>query len=167
MSIEPLDWVYAYLERDEDIVVPIKRMWNEWHAGHAEPPLEAFEALVLADERIENMGDVDHTEGFDWMEPDELEEYVRDMETHDFFSGPRVKLKSRLLTLEHIAHMIKKHNDRMERALLEARDLVGDGVSEPEEGQLIDAIEKTRELRRQLREAGLEADDDSEQLTHE
>ena len=44
MSSELLDWVYAYLERDEDIVVPIKKMWNEWHAMHAEPSLEAFTA---------------------------------------------------------------------------------------------------------------------------
>jgi hypothetical protein len=160
MSAELLNWVYAYLERDEDIVVPIKKMWNEWHAEHAEPPLEVFERMVLADERFENMGGVDHTEDMDWMEPDEMEEYVRDMEAHDYFSGPRVKLKSRPLTLEHIANMIKKHNDRMEEALRQAREAMPDDISEPEEGQLIDIAAKVEDLRRHLREAGLEASDD-------
>ncbi len=160
MSTEILDWIYAYLERDEDIVVPIKKMWNEWHAAHAEPSLEAFTAMVLADERFEEMGGVDHTEGMDWMEPDEMEEYVRDMEAHDFFSGPRVKLKSRELTLEHIAKMLKKHNDRMEEALRQAREIMPDDLSEEDEGRLIDAGVLIEKLRQQLREAGLEAGDD-------
>ncbi len=159
MSTELLDWVYAYLERDEDIVVPIKKMWNEWRATHPEPPLETFTAIVLADERVEDTGEVDHNEGMEWMEPDELEEYVRDMEARDFYSGPRVKLKSREITLEHIARMIKKHNDRMEQALLAARDAMPDDASEQEEGQLIDAIEMARQWRRKLREAGLEIDE--------
>ena len=164
MSTELLNWVNAYLERDEDIVVPIKKMWNEWHAAHAEPPLEVFERRVLADERFENMGGVDHTKDMDWMEPDELDEYVRDMEAHDYFSGPRVKLKSRVLTLEHIANMIKKHNDRMEEALRQAREAMPDDISEPEEGQIIDAIEMARQLRQKLRAAGLEPDDGEEPL---
>ena len=39
MSDDPLDWVIEYLEADEDIVVPIKKMWNEWEAEHREPHL--------------------------------------------------------------------------------------------------------------------------------
>ena len=39
MSAELFYWVQAYLERDEEIVVPIKKMWNEWHAIHEEPYL--------------------------------------------------------------------------------------------------------------------------------
>ncbi len=95
------------------------------------------------------------------MEPDEFEEYVRDMEAHDFYSGPRVKLKLRELTLEHIANMIKRHNDRMEEALRQAREAMPDDTSEDEEGQLIDIMAMTEELREHLREAGLEPPDDS------
>lgn len=159
-SDEVLAWVRDYLERDEDIVVPVKKMWNEWHAGHPAPPLEAFTAIVRADDRIEEMGEVDHTEDMDWMSPEELDEYVRDMEADGYYSGPRVKLKSRELTLEHIARMIKRHNDRMEEALRQAHAALPDDVSEEEEGQLIDVMALAEDLRRRLREAGLEADDE-------
>ncbi len=162
MSSELLDWVYTYLERDEDIVVPIKKLWNEWRADHTEPPLEVFTAMILADERFEEMGGVDHTRGMEWMSPEELEEYVQDMEAHGFFSGPRVKLKARELTLEHIARMIKKHNDRLEWALREAHKAMPEDASEEEEIQLLDIIGQVEQWRQQLREAGLEADEASE-----
>jgi hypothetical protein len=158
MSTEPIDWIHTYLERDEDIVVPIKKMWNEWRADHAEPSLQDFTASVLADERFEEMGGVDHSEGMEWMSKEEIEEYVRDMEANGFFSGPRVKLKSRTLTLEPITRMIKKHNDRMEWALQQARESMPDGVSEQEEGALIDIQVMARQLRQHLRETGLEPD---------
>jgi len=157
---ELIQWVRAYLEQDEDIIVPVKKMWNEWHAGHPAPSLEAFTAIVRADDRIEEMGEVDHTEDMDWMSPEELDEYVRDMEADGYYSGPRVKLKSRELTLEHIARMIKRHNDRMEEALRQAHAALPDDVSEEEEGQLIDVMAVAEELRRRLREAGLEANDE-------
>jgi hypothetical protein len=90
------------------------------------------------------------------MCPQELEEYEQDMEEHGFYSGPRVKLKARQITREHVARMLKKHNDRMEWALQQARAAMPEGVSEAEEGNLIDAIQLARKLRRGLREAGLE-----------
>jgi hypothetical protein len=162
MSSELLNWVYAYLERDEEIVVPIKRMWNEWHVLHSEPSLDDFTALLLADDRFEEMEGVDHNEGLEWDSPEEFEEYVRDMEAVGFFSGPRLKLKARELTLEHITRMIKLHNDRMEAALQQARAVMPDDVSEEEEGQLIDIIALAQELRQQLREAGLDPDEQDE-----
>ncbi|MBI1880860.1 MAG: hypothetical protein HYR94_22000 [Chloroflexi bacterium] len=159
MSSEILDWVHTYLAQDEDIVVPIKKMWNEWRAKHAEPSLDNFTALLLADDRFEEMDGVDHTEGFEGLTPEELAEYVRDMEEVGFFSGPRLKLKSREITLEHIVFMMTKHNDRMEAALQQARAVMPDDVSEEEEGQLIDIMAQAQEFRRHLREAGLEPDD--------
>ncbi len=157
MSTELLTWVHHYLERDEDIIVPIKKMWNEWAATHSGPPLEAFTALLLSDKDIAQERGVDHTEGFEDWSPEELAEYERDMEASGYFSGPRVRLKSREITLEHIVRMITKHNDRMERALLGAREAMPEDITEPQEGQLIDAIFMARELRQKLREAGLEA----------
>jgi hypothetical protein len=81
------------------------------------------------------------------------------MEANGFYSGPRVKLKSREITLEHIARMIKKHNDRMEDSLRQARATLPDDLSEEDEGRLIDVMEKVKDLRRRLREIGLEEDD--------
>lgn len=162
MSSELLNWAYTYLEQDEEIVVPIKRMWNEWRATHAEPSLERFSELLLADERFEEMEGVDHNEGLEFDTPEELEEYVHDMEEVGFFSGPRLKLRGREITLEHIANMIKKHNDRIEMALRQAREVMPDDLNEAEEGQLIEIMAKVEEFRQHLREAGLEPPADAE-----
>jgi len=156
MSSELLDWAYEYLERDEDIVVPIKKMWNEWRQTHNQPALQDFTSAILADQRFEEMSGVDHSEGMEWMEPAEFEEYIRDMEAMGFFSGPRVKLKTREITLEHITKMIKKHNDQMENALRQAREALPEDASEQEEGALIDIQVMLEKLRQELREAGLE-----------
>ena len=155
-----IQWVCAYLGRDEDIIVPIKKMWNEWCASQGTSSLEAFTQAVLSDHRIEEMPGVDHTGDAEGMNPEEREEYERDMEAHGFYSGPRVKLKVKELTLEHIAKMLKKHNDRMEWALQQARAVMPQDVSEADEGNLIDAIQLARKLRRDLRAAGLEPPED-------
>jgi hypothetical protein len=152
--------VVAYLEADADIVVPIKKMWNEWHAAQAEPSLEEFTALVLADERIEPMGQVDYEEGVDALDPLEEAEYKRRMEESGYFSGLRVKLKSRELTFEHVARMISRHHDRLEAALSAARESMPEDIDEQEEGALIHMIELAKELRQKLREAGLEIDEE-------
>jgi hypothetical protein len=106
------------------------------------------------------MPGVDHTEHMEGMSPEELEEYERDMEAHGFYSGPRVRLKSRQITPDHIARMLKKHNDRMESALQQARAALPEDASEADEGRLIDVIMLARKLRRDLRAAGLEPPED-------
>lgn len=155
MSDEMLEWVRAYLERDEDIVVPIKKMWNEWRLSHPEPPLEEFMAAILADEQVEHMASVDHNRGMEDATAEEKEKREREKEALGYFSGPRVKLRSREITAEHIAHMLKKHTDRMEQALRDARSAMPEEISEPDEGKLIDAIAMTRKLKKMLRKIGL------------
>ncbi len=157
---ELTQWLRAYLERDEDIIVPVKKMWNEWYAAQGTPLLAEFTRLVLSDDLVEEMPGVDHTEDMEGMSPEEMAEYERDMEAHGFYSGPRVKLKSREITREHIARMLKKHNDRMEWALQQARAAMPEDASEAEEGTLIDVIQRARQFRRDLRASGLEPPED-------
>lgn len=157
---ELIQWVRAYLEEDEDIIVPIKKMWNECSAARGTASLAEFTRIVLSDDRIEEMPGVDHTGDMEGMSPDEREEHERDMEAHGFYSGPRVKLKSRQITKEHITRMLKKHNDRMESALQQARAVLPEDASEAVEGKLIDVIALARKLRRSLRAVGLEPPED-------
>jgi hypothetical protein len=157
---ELIQWVRAYLEQDEDIIVPVKKMWNEWHAERGNQALAEFTRIVLSDDGFEEMPGVDHTDHMEGMSPEEMAEYERDMEAHGFYSGPRVKLKSREITREHIANMLKKHNDRMEWALQQARAALPEDASEAEEGTLIDVIQRARQLRRDLQAAGLEPPED-------
>ena len=73
-----------------------------------------FTQIVRSDESSEEMPGVDYTEDMEGISPEETAEYERDMEANGFYSGPRVKLQSRPITLENIARMLKKHNDWME-----------------------------------------------------
>jgi hypothetical protein len=153
-------WVRVYLERDEEIIVPIKKMWNEWHAAHDAPPLGEFTAAVLADPEVEEMRGVNHADGLEEMDPDELADHLEQMERDGFYSGPRAKLRSREITADHIAKMLKKHNDRMEAALHAARALIPEDADEADEGKVIDILAEVEELRRGLRKAGLEPPED-------
>jgi hypothetical protein len=159
MEADLLTWAHDYLAQADDIVVPIKKLWNLWRAGHDGPDLDEFTARLLADERVEAMGGVDHTEGMDDLDPDERGAYVRDMEAHGYYSGPRVKLRARAITLAHVAKMIKAHNDRMEAALRAAREVMPDGADELTDAALIELQTRAAELRKALREAGLEAEE--------
>jgi hypothetical protein len=157
---EMRQWIRNYLEQDEEIIVPIKKMWNEWHAAHATPSLEEFTTVVLADPEVEEMRGVDHADGLEDMEPDELAEHLEQMERDGFYSGPRAKLRSREITKEHIVKMLKKHNDRMEAALRAAHALMPEDMTEADEGKVIDALTHVEDLRRELRKAGLEPPED-------
>ena len=157
---EIMQWVRAYLEQDEDIIVPVKKMWNERYAAQGALSLAEFTRIVLSDDLVEEMPAVDHTKHMEGLTLEEREERERDMEAHGLYSGPRVKLKSRQIPREHVARMLKKHNDRMEWALQQARAALPEDASEAEEGNLIDAILLARKLRRDLREAGLEPPED-------
>jgi hypothetical protein len=150
------DWVRSYLEQDEDIIVPIKKMWNAWHAANDASTLEDFTAAILSDPEVEEMRGVNHADGLEDMDPDELAKHLEQMEHDGFYSGPRAKLRSREITAEHIAKMLKKHNDRMEAALHAARALMPEDADEADEGKVIDVIAQVEELRRTLRKAGLE-----------
>jgi len=158
LSNQMLNWVCDYLEKDEEIVVPVKKMWNAWRATHAAPLLADFIAQIMADPRIEEMGEVDHLEGMEGLNPKELAEHESEMEALGYFSGPRVKLKAREITLEHVVRMLKRHNDRMEEALRQAREALPDDAPEEQESALIEAIEQAKQLRRDLRKAGLDPD---------
>jgi hypothetical protein len=86
------------------------------------------------------------------------------MEAIGFFSGPRVKLKSREITKEHIARMIQRHNDRLEWNLLQARLAMPEEGMEEERSMWVDIMTLARQLRQHLREAGLEPDDTADDI---
>jgi hypothetical protein len=135
-------------------------MWNEWHAEHGTPTLEEFTAAVLADPEVEEMQGVNHAEGLEELGPDDLAAHLQQMERDGFYSGPRAKLRARDITADHIARMIKKHNDRMAAALHASRSVTPEDADEADEGKVIDILAKIEDLRRALRKAGLEPPED-------
>jgi hypothetical protein len=141
-------WIHAYLETDEAIVVPVRKMWKSWCADHEPVTIEEFTAIVEADPRIEAMPGL--------KDRDELEDDLgmNAGEVNPTY-GPRVKLKTREITLEHIARMIKLHTDQMVSALWSAHEVAPEDLSDEEEADLLSAIATATELQFKLDEAGL------------
>lgn len=146
MSDIMLDWVGEVLESDPEIIVPVRRLWNEWRAAHGETAYDEFEAAVLADPRVQLMSGVDQTEGMEFESDEEREAWILEMEAAGFYHGPRVKLVERELTAEHIAAQLKKHTDNMLKNLWAAYDIRPEDLSPEQEQQLLDLIAAAKEL---------------------
>lgn len=103
MSTELLNWVHKCLDEDEEIIVPLKKLWrrryNDWSGKVS---FEEFARLVLADDRFEQVYSI---------------ELDARLEAFGLFAGPRVKLRSREITEEGILLLVRKHNERIAQIL--------------------------------------------------
>ena len=155
MSEPMLDWVCDFLERDTEIVVPIRRLWNQWRVQHAEPAYDEFEATVLADPRVQLMSGIDQTENMEFETDADRDAWIQEMEDAGFFHGPRVKLAARELSAEHIAAQLKKHTDNMLKNLWAAYDIRPEDLTPEQEQQLLDLIAAAKELQMNVQEIEL------------
>ena len=111
MSSEMLDWVYECLLEDEDIVVPLKKIWSRRYGSAGEPSFERFARAVLSDRRFELLYALDH---------DPL------LEAFGYLGGPRVKLRSRHLPAQCVVRIVQKHNERIVQVLRRAIEVLAE-----------------------------------------
>ena len=124
MSNEILDWVHKCLIEDEDVIVPLKKLWSRYgQAG--KPPFEQFAFTVLNDDRFEQMYSLDHD---------------LSLEAFGYYGGPRVKLRSRELTAQCIFRIVRNHNERAVQVLMRALEILGDESTQSSEESLSEAI---------------------------
>ncbi len=145
------DWAATILETDEDILVPVKKLWKEYTTQDASVSFDDFTRVLEHDERFEFMEEIGHDEELG-MSKQELAEDEQDMEAEGFFNGPRVKLKTRDLTSDHIAKMIKKHTDRMMGALWAAYDIRPEDLDTKSEQELLDIIVQAKNFQLKAQE---------------
>jgi hypothetical protein len=146
MSTSITERVAEILTTDEDIYVPVKKLWVLLQAeGMAtELDLEAFSQMLQADDRFE------FNEGIDFGEGDPEEE--AEMEALGFFSGPRAKLKAREITREDIARILERKTQNILDALRAAWDVRPPGDEEAED-QLLELLASAQRLQRETLEA--------------
>jgi hypothetical protein len=140
------DRAAAILTNHPDIVVPVKQLWRDLQVEGLTTalPLEDFIGLLDGDPRFEFMDGIDFGDG----DP----EAAASMEALGFISGPRVKLASRELTAEHVAHMLNQSTQRLVDALKGAWEVRPEDDPETDL-QLLMAIEVAEELQRSVRDA--------------
>ncbi len=157
-----IEWAIPILETHEDILVPVKKLWTMYVAERPGVTLEEFTYALEQDERFEFMEGTDPTDGLD-LPPDEMAEHIAEMEALGFFGGPRVKLREREITAEHIAKMLKKHTDNMMKALWGAFDVRPEDFDREQDAELLDLIARAKELQLKIEELLPPPEDDTEE----
>lgn len=146
------DWTAGILETDEEILVPVKKLWVEYTKHNPGISLDEFTHTLQADARFEFMKGTNLAEGLEEWTEEERAEHVAEMEALGFFGGPRVKLVSREITREHVARMIAKHTNNMLNALWSAYDMRPADLDPEADAELLDLIARAKELQLNLRE---------------
>jgi hypothetical protein len=131
-----LDWVHRRLEEDEDIIVPLKKLWNQRFGVRGKPAFGQFARTVLRDPRFELVYSVDHDPS---------------LEAFGLYAGPRVKLRSREITPESILRLVQKHNERVIQVLLRASEILRADSEILPQKDLGEAILMLEELRPALK----------------
>ncbi len=146
-----LDEAELFLEQDEDIIVPVKKIWmrirqiaedNDWRM----PSLAEFTSLLMQDERFEFMPEQEDSSVEEDLPEEELE-----TEELNFYSGQRVKLARIELTPERLGQMIRRKVDDTMDALMKAWDKRPDGDS-PTEGKLLEVLSQTQKFQREVKD---------------
>lgn len=128
------------LEEAEDFYVPVKKIWKEMKAaGHEMPdPMELL-AFFKKERRFEVMekGALRHAN-------------EEEMEKLGFYSGPRVKLRSRKITKDDMMRILRRHAQNMIDNLVKAYGAKPEDLSADEEDTLIDAMRRAKHLKEQI-----------------
>lgn len=137
MSSEMLDWVHKCLEEDEDVIVPLRKLWSCHHDLVDELTFEHFARMVLSDERFEEVYSLDHDPC---------------LEDFGYFAGPRIKLRSREITEQCVLHLVQKHNERIVQVLLRALEILRNDAKPDSKEDLSEAVLMLEELRPAFRQ---------------
>jgi len=153
MSENLLSVAEQILENDEDIIVPIKKVWLKIRDEHhlEVPPLEQFTTMMRKDERFEFMPEHEDSDIYEGWAQEEIEEDEREMEKLGFFRGARVKLKRIEMTPEKLADILRRKVDNMMDALTKAWETRPEGDTETED-QLLQILASAQKLQREVKE---------------
>ena len=159
MSDKIIDFCKDFLEAEEEYMVPVKKLWlimsEELNDEKIEP--DELTKLLKENDLFKVYEDLDKQEQ-SWPEEEELE-----MEKLGHFKGPRVMLKSRTPSKDEVAQVLQKKMQNMLDNLKKAYDVRPDDLSDEEEKQLLEAMQKSKELQENIGKAfeksDLEADE--------
>jgi hypothetical protein len=158
MIIHFLDLAEQILAADENVIVPVKKLWLrlQQESPMPVPPLDNFTALLRADGRFEFLLEQEDSDRGDlrpgWT-PEQIAAEEQIMEELGFFRGPRVKLVRVELTRDLLMLMLTRHLENLTEALKGAWELRPEG--DEIENQLGEIWEKAMQLKETIdRELG-------------
>jgi hypothetical protein len=141
ISKEAQEAIISILEKAEDFYVPVKKIWKELRSqGYELGEFDDFLRALKKDKKFEisEFKDQDLKDG-------------KEMEELGFYSGPRVKLKSRKITKEDMERIILKHMQNMIDNLVKAYQVSPEDLSPEEEDKLIEIMRKAKDLKEKIK----------------
>lgn len=149
MDKEVVSKIVAVLEEAEEFYVPVKKLWKELASqGYGLPLYDTFLEYLTKDRRFE----VKEFEAIKYEDSEEMEEL-------GFYSGPRVKLKTRKMTKEDIQRITLKHAQNMIDNLVKAYEARPEGLPSEGEDELIELMRKAKMLKDKMEDAFGEGDE--------
>lgn len=148
MSKNILDLIVPELQKTPDFFIHVKKLWLELSDEKTPnlPPFEEFSVLLQKDERFV----VEDSQQAPWeSDPESIEE----MEELGYYTGPRVRLKSRNPSNEDMARIISKHTQKLIDSLVKAYETRPNKISEEDEKQLIQTMVKAKKLKEDIDKA--------------
>lgn len=144
--------IVEILETDPDFFVPVKRLWLMLQKEGLDQSidLEKFQHLLEIDNRFEFTPSVDHTTGLS-DNPDFALETEQEIESLGFYSGPKVKLTSRMFTAEDIFTGMSQSLTRMNHALKDAWEARPEN-DQATEDQLLEILAAGQKLEKEIQE---------------
>lgn len=140
ISREAQEVIISMLEKAEEFYVPVKKIWKELTSqGYKLTDCDAFLRTLKKDKRLE-VKDFKET---DFEDEEEMEEF-------GFYSGPRVKLKSRKLTKEDMQRITLKHAQSVIDNLVKAYEVKPQDLPPDKEDGLIELMRKAKNLKEKI-----------------
>ncbi|MEE9224735.1 MAG: hypothetical protein V3U68_00875 [Bacteroidota bacterium] len=144
------------LEQDQDVIVPVKKVWrqvrqiaedNDWRM----PSLAEFTSILMQDDRFEFMPEQESIDEEELPDEEREEEEV-EAERFGFYAGQRVKLARIQLTPDRLGDIIRRKVDDTMEALMKAWEdrPGGDGATED---KLLEVLSRTQKLQQEVQEA--------------
>ncbi|TET24375.1 MAG: hypothetical protein E3J78_01250 [Candidatus Cloacimonadota bacterium] len=151
MSKELIDTIEHMLENEDEVIVPVKRIWkilqvdDKYHNLEI-PVFSEFSELLHSDNRFEFMHPVNYDDMYD-ASGERIDREI-EMESLGFYSGERIKLKKIPMTGAMLAKMIERSSNRMMEALKKAWE------TKPEDSKagnrLLEIMQKAQKLEKDI-----------------
>jgi len=142
MNKEVLNEIMSILGLAEDFYVPIKKIWDEFGSQSG---LLTYEDLITFFKKNRK---------FEIMEPEVTKEDDNpDMEEDGFYSGPRVKLRSRKITKEDMQRITLRHAQNVVDNLVKAYEVKPEDLPPDKEDELIELMKRAKQLKETISEA--------------
>ena len=160
MNKNLLEAIIPELETVPEFFVPIKKLWKGLPEKDIDTlSLEDFTALIREDKRFV----IQEAHPAPWEDDLETEEQMEEL---GYYTGPRVRLKSRVPTKEDMIRIISQHAQKVVNNLVKAYETRPKDLPEEEEGRLIDAMIKAKKLKEGIEKSFEDKEDEKESESH-